>query len=68
MATITDKEPPLAGCTERIYHVTAADLPLACPPLTVRVWDGHPRVYLPIEGKEQVRCPYCSALYIKTTD
>ncbi|MCC7259592.1 MAG: zinc-finger domain-containing protein [Alphaproteobacteria bacterium] len=25
---------------------------------------GHPRVYLSMEGKSEVTCPYCSRLYV----
>ena len=52
------------ACTERHYEITAKDLPLSCPPRDERVWDAHPRVYLPIEGSGgKIRCPYCSAVY-----
>jgi uncharacterized Zn-finger protein len=30
----------------------------------MRIWDAHPRVYLPIEETGNIRCPYCSAEYI----
>ena len=36
--------------TKRIYHVSAKDLPLSCPTKDMRVWDAHPKVYLPIEA------------------
>ncbi len=52
------------ACTQRLYEVTQADLPLSCPPRDKRVWDAHPRVYLPIEETGAVICPYCSAKYI----
>ena len=29
----------------------------------MRVWDSHPRVYLPIEDEGEVQCPYCGATY-----
>jgi len=53
-----------ACCTLRHDEITAADLPLSCPPRDNRVWDGHPRVYLPIEATGRYRCPYCGAEYI----
>lgn len=56
----TNKE----ACTVRRATVTEADLPLSCPPRDLRVWDAHPRVYLPIEEKGQVLCPYCGTTYI----
>ena len=51
------------ACTKRYYEITYADLPLSCPPRDERVWDAHPRVYLPIEENGKVLCPYCSAVY-----
>lgn len=58
------------ACTQRRYEITSRDLPLSCPPRDERVWDAHPRVYLPIEETEngQIICPYCSALYLLTYD
>ena len=52
------------ACTKRRYEITEADLPLSCPPRDMRVWDAHPRVYLPIEEEGRVECPYCDAEYI----
>lgn len=51
-------------CNQSHSEITSADLPLSCPPLSVRVWDGHPRVYLPIEDIGQVVCPYCGTKYV----
>lgn len=53
-----------ACCTLRHYDLTYADLPLSCPPLDTRVWDAHPRVYLPIEDVGKVVCPYCGSEYV----
>lgn len=52
------------ACTKRRYEVTQKDLPLSCPPRDDRVWDAHPRVYLPIAETGMVICPYCSAEYV----
>jgi uncharacterized Zn-finger protein len=52
------------ACTKRHYEITSADLPLSCPPRDKRVWDAHPRVYLPIEETGKVVCPYCDATYV----
>jgi uncharacterized Zn-finger protein len=49
--------------TKRHYDVTQADLPLSCPMRSDRLWDAHPRVYLPIEVAGKVVCPYCDAEY-----
>jgi len=48
---------------ENHYQVTAADLPLACPMPGMYLWNSHPRVYLPVEQGQTVKCPYCSATY-----
>ncbi len=56
------------ACTKRCYEVTRADLPLSCPMSDMRVWDAHPRVYLPIEEAGQVTCPYCGAEFVLKDD
>jgi len=45
------------------YEVTRADLPLSCPMPSQKLWNAHPRVYLPIDESGEERCPYCGALY-----
>lgn len=49
--------------TERVYEVHASDLPLSCPMPGQKLWNSHPRVYLPIEETGEASCPYCSAQY-----
>ncbi len=44
-------------------EVTAADLPLHCPLPSQKLWNTHPRVFLPIEMTKPARCPYCGTLY-----
>jgi uncharacterized Zn-finger protein len=56
--------PEAQACTKRRYEITQADLPLSCPPRDERVWDAHPRVYLPVEETGSILCPYCSAEYV----
>ncbi len=66
MATVTDAdrtELTQASAQQR-YEVTRADLPLSCPTPAMRLWNAHPRVYLPIEKTGEARCPYCSALFV----
>jgi uncharacterized Zn-finger protein len=46
------------------HEVTAADLPLHCPPPGTSLWNSHPRVYLPLGENGEARCPYCGALYV----
>ena len=52
------------ACAKTSYVVTYADLPLSCPMDEMRVWDAHPKVYLPIEDSGREICPYCEAEYI----
>lgn len=52
------------ACTKTRYEVSRVDLPLSCPSAHMRVWDAHPRVYLPIEESGVVICPYCDAEYV----
>lgn len=52
------------ACTQRHYEVTAHDLPLSCPMPDMVGWNAHPRVFLDIETKGEVLCPYCGAKYI----
>lgn len=56
--------PDNQACVEKLYEITQADLPLSCPPRDKRVWDAHPRVYLPIEKKGKIICPYCGAQFV----
>lgn len=55
------------ACNKKRYQVSRADLPLCCPLPSSRVWDAHPRVYLPIETGRAV-CPYCGAEYVLATE
>ena len=57
---------PNKACTQRRLEITQADLPFSCPPQDDRVWDAHPRVYLPIEERGHYLCPYCGTEYVLT--
>ena len=46
-----------------IVEIGAADLPLHCPLDSQKLWNAHPRVFLPIEETGEARCPYCSTVY-----
>jgi len=46
------------------YEVTREDLPLHCPMDGMRLWDAHPRVFLPIEETGRAKCPYCGADFV----
>ncbi len=48
---------------ETVYEVSRDDLPLSCPTPEQKLWNSHPRVYLPIEATGEALCPYCSARY-----
>ncbi len=61
--TQQSKTPP-----ERRYEVHQADLPLSCPMPGQSHWDAHPRVFLDIEQKGEILCPYCGALYVLVAD
>ncbi len=50
--------------TQQQYIVSEDDLPLSCPMDSMRVWDSHPKVYLPIEKTGKVVCPYCDAMFV----
>lgn len=52
------------GCTEQMVVLSEKELPLSCPTSNERVWDAHPRVYLPIEQLGEVVCPYCGVKYM----
>ncbi len=45
------------------YEVRRDQLPLSCPMPDQKLWNSHPRVYLPIEETGEALCPYCSAKY-----
>lgn len=46
-------------CSKRHYEITESDLPLSCPTASMRLWDAHPKIYLPIEETGHELCPYC---------
>jgi uncharacterized Zn-finger protein len=43
--------------------VSRSDLPLSCPTPAMKLWNSHPRVYLPIEATGSAKCPYCGAVF-----
>lgn len=50
--------------TKKCYEITSKDLPLSCPMPDMRLWDAHPKVYLPIEKTGKAICPYCEAEFV----
>ena len=61
---VSDDQKKVQPNTEQRYEVTHADLPLHCPLPNMRLWDSHPKVYLPIEETGKAKCPYCGAEYV----
>ena len=53
---------------EQSYTVTEADLPLSCPMPDMKLWNSHPRVYLPIHKSGREKCPYCGAVFVLKKD
>lgn len=51
-------------CTKQIFEITEQDLPLSCPMPQFRLWDAHPRVFLPIQKTGHETCPYCGTQYV----
>ncbi len=51
-----------ANAQER-YEVRRDQLPLSCPMPGQKLWNSHPRVYLPVEETGEASCPYCGAHY-----
>lgn len=51
-------------CTEKVYEVSWEDLPLSCPTPEMKLWNAHPRVYLPIHRSGEAMCEYCGAKYV----
>lgn len=49
--------------TQRTVEVTADDLPFFCPTADTSLWNGHPRVFIPVDETGEARCPYCGTLY-----
>lgn len=50
--------------SQRQVEISEDDLPLHCPIPSVRLWNSHPRVFLPIEATGEALCPYCGTRYI----
>lgn len=62
--TTDARNPDLATASAaKTYEVHRADLPLSCPTPEQKLWNAHPRVFLPVEETGEATCPYCSAHY-----
>ncbi len=65
--TDADNEALADASVQRRYTVRRADLPLSCPTHEMKLWNSHPRVYLPIEATGEAVCPYCGAEFVLET-
>ena len=61
---MSTQRPLIPASAAKVYQVTHAELPLSCPMGDMRLWDAHPRVYLPIEKTGTAVFPYCEAEYV----
>jgi uncharacterized Zn-finger protein len=52
------------ACQATVIKVSKHDLPLSCPMPNMQLWNGHPKVYLPIEEHGHETCPYCGTQFI----
>jgi uncharacterized Zn-finger protein len=51
---------------QKAVSVMAADLPLACPLPSQKLWNKHPKVYLNFDDHGKAKCPYCGTDYTVT--
>ncbi|MCF6225277.1 MAG: zinc-finger domain-containing protein [Xanthomonadales bacterium] len=65
MAHTTDANNPdlIPANTQQSYQISHADLPLSCPMPNMKIWNSHPRVFLPLDAEGKAHCPYCGADY-----
>lgn len=62
---IEDKEP---ACAKKNYVIPRHKLPLSCPTDDMILWNGHPKVYLPLEKTGVEVCPYCGSRFVLQND
>ena len=48
---------------KNVVIIKPQDLPLHCSGPNHETWNGHPRVFLPIQSNSEIECPYCSTYY-----
>ncbi|MDH5518729.1 MAG: zinc-finger domain-containing protein [Gammaproteobacteria bacterium] len=51
------------SCSQAVYEVTEAELPIHCPLPGTSLWNSHPRVYIALDNATEAKCPYCGTLY-----
>jgi len=68
---MTTKQKEILYCrpanTEKVHELKAdeflEDKTFSCPPFDGCLWSSHPRVFLTLNDKDEVICPYCATLY-----
>ncbi len=60
-ATPIEEKPP--EMPPSYVEVRRSDLPAHCPMDESKLWNSHPRVFIPVEDSEQAACPYCGTIY-----
>ncbi len=58
------KQQTIPACQSSVIQVKVEDLPLSCPTPDMQLWNGHPKVYLPIEETLEEVCPYCGTKFV----
>jgi len=46
-----------------VIHVSSKDFPIFCPTSESGSFSMHPRVFLNMDKKKQVSCPYCGKIF-----
>ncbi|MCB1754630.1 MAG: zinc-finger domain-containing protein [Gammaproteobacteria bacterium] len=59
----TANEPRDTGRQSAVIEVSRADLPVHCPLDDSKLWNSHPRVFIPLEAGGEAACPYCGTRY-----
>lgn len=49
--------------SDGVVLVTRDQLPMHCPPPNTTLWDGHPKVYIPLEDNPTASCSYCGTQF-----
>ena len=53
-----------AANTQDRVEVRRAELPMSCPRWDQKLWNAHPRVYLPLAKDGEASCQYCGTHYV----